>query len=146
MKENMKIRLKKIVGNFSQVRYFSFENCKWMERSSRIFSHPQVIENPRQYLLLRIDILQKTVVECHWQLSSRFVQYRFSRAIQRGIPSLGNGFSYNQWRIQGRGPGCLGLPLFFDQNEARRETAPHLISGSGWRPLPHYLEVWIRHW
>ena len=45
-----------------------------------------------------------------------------------------------QWRIQGRGPGGSGsLPLFFDQNEARRaekiflETVP---------PLP-YLSVWM---
>ena len=29
-----------------------------------IFSRPQVIENARQYLLLRTDILQKTVVGC----------------------------------------------------------------------------------
>ena len=29
-----------------------------------IFSCPQVIENFRQYLLLRTDILQKAVVEC----------------------------------------------------------------------------------
>ena len=29
-----------------------------------IFSHIQVIENARQYLLLRSDILQKTVVVC----------------------------------------------------------------------------------
>ena len=34
-----------------------------MERS-QIFSRPQVIENSRQYLLLRKDILQKTVVGC----------------------------------------------------------------------------------
>ena len=31
-----------------------------------IFSRPQVIENSRQYLLLRKDILQKTVVGCPW--------------------------------------------------------------------------------
>ena len=42
-----------------------------------------------------------------------------------------------QWRIQGRGPGGPGPPLFFDQNEARRteknffgDRAP-LISGCG---------------
>ena len=29
-----------------------------------IFGLPQVIENSRQYLLLRTDILQKTVVGC----------------------------------------------------------------------------------
>ena len=31
-----------------------------------IFSRPQVIENSRQYLLLRTDILQKTVVGWPW--------------------------------------------------------------------------------
>ena len=31
-----------------------------------IFSRPQVIENCRQYLLLRTDVLQKTVVGCPW--------------------------------------------------------------------------------
>ena len=29
-----------------------------------VFSRPQVLANPRQYLLLRTDILQKTVVGC----------------------------------------------------------------------------------
>ena len=31
-----------------------------------IFSRPQVIENSRQYLLLRTASLQKTVVGCPW--------------------------------------------------------------------------------
>ena len=35
-----------------------------MEGSSEIFGCPQVIENSRQYQLLRKDILQKTVVGC----------------------------------------------------------------------------------
>ena len=36
-----------------------------MERSSiEIFSRSQVTENSRQYLLLRTDILQETVVGC----------------------------------------------------------------------------------
>jgi len=30
----------------------------------QIFNRPQAIENSRQYLLLRADILQKTVVGC----------------------------------------------------------------------------------
>ena len=33
-------------------------------RHLEIFSHAQVTENSRQYLLLRTDILQKTVVGC----------------------------------------------------------------------------------
>ena len=41
-----------------------------MERSSilELFNGPQTIENSRQYLL-RTDILQKTVLECPWQLA-----------------------------------------------------------------------------
>ena len=34
------------------------------------FSRPQVIEYSRQYLLLRTDILQKTVVECPCKVSA----------------------------------------------------------------------------
>ena len=33
-----------------------------------IFSRPQVIENYRQHLLLRIDYSQKTVIGCPWTL------------------------------------------------------------------------------
>ena len=38
------------------------------DRHLEIFSLPQVIENSRQYLLLRTDILQKTVVGCRWDI------------------------------------------------------------------------------
>ena len=40
-----------------------------------IFSHLQVIGYSRQYLLLRIDILQKTVVGCLWSFNS--ITYSF---------------------------------------------------------------------
>ena len=40
------------------------ENCKWMERSPEMFGPPTAIENSRQFLLLRTDILQKTVIGC----------------------------------------------------------------------------------
>ena len=33
-----------------------------------VLSRPQVIENSRQSLLLRTDILRKTVVGCSWKL------------------------------------------------------------------------------
>ena len=61
--EIWKIRLQKIVGNLLDKL---FENCTWMERSSKHFNRPQATENSRQYFLLRIDILQKTVVGCPW--------------------------------------------------------------------------------
>jgi len=40
-------------------------HCSHLE----IFSRPQVIENFRQYMLLRTDILQKTVVGCPWTIA-----------------------------------------------------------------------------
>ena len=54
--EMWKIKLQKIVGNLLG----SFENCTRMEQSRKT----QVIQNFRQYLLLRTDILQKTVFGC----------------------------------------------------------------------------------
>ena len=44
----------------------SFENCTGMEQYSHLenFNRPQAIENSRQHLLLRTDILQKTVDGC----------------------------------------------------------------------------------
>ena len=56
----MKINLQKIVGNLSDKQIIVHEWNGHLE----IFSRPQVIENSRQYLLLRTDILQKTVVGC----------------------------------------------------------------------------------
>ena len=41
-----------------------------------IFSRPQVIENSRQYLLLRTASLQKTVVGCPWYGSLIYVSSR----------------------------------------------------------------------
>ena len=54
-----KIKLQKIVGNLSgKLRKYDWNS------NLEIFSRPQVIENCKQYLLLRTDILQKTVVGC----------------------------------------------------------------------------------
>ena len=55
-----------------------------------------------------------------------------------------------QCRIQGRGPGDLGLPLFSSWGPKGRKNffgrpAPFLIWGSGWPPPPD-PKVWIRHW
>ena len=57
-----------------------------MEWSSRNFSHPQVIENSRQYLLLRTDILQKTVVGYPWVYAILFCPFpcRDGRALGAG--------------------------------------------------------------
>ena len=43
-----------------------------------------------------------------------------------------------QWRIQGKGPGDPGPPLFFDQNEVRRDKTNFF----GDRPPP-YLRLWM---
>ena len=55
-----KIKLEKIVGNFFDIKASKIVH----ERNGHleIFSRPQVIENSRQYLLLRTDILLKTIV------------------------------------------------------------------------------------
>ena len=43
-------------------------HIKW-DGHLEIFSLPQAIENLWQFLLLRTDILQKTVAGCPWQLT-----------------------------------------------------------------------------
>ena len=65
----------------------------------------------------------------------------------------GQFLSFIQWRIQGRGLGGPGNPLFLDQTEPRRaeiffflETGsplPYLRVWMSW--TPPYLKVWIRH-
>ena len=49
----------------------SFENCTWMERSSRNFqpSSSKRKIHSKQHLLLRTDRLQKTVVGCPWSIN-----------------------------------------------------------------------------
>ena len=42
-----------------------------------------------------VQIKLSKILTCTTELASRFVRYRFSRAIQRGIPSSGNEFSYS---------------------------------------------------
>ena len=46
-------------------------------------------------------------------------------------------YTGGQWRIQGRGPGGPGPPLFLDQNEARRGEK-HFFEA-----VPPYLRVWM---
>ena len=52
-----KIKLQKIVGNL-------LDKFRKLYMNQEICSCRQVKENSRQYLLLRTDILQKTVVGC----------------------------------------------------------------------------------
>ena len=61
---------------------------------------------------------------------------------------------HSQWRIQGRGPGGQGLPLFRDQTKARKaekhffETTPPAYVRV-WMtppPPPPPPKVWIRYW
>ena len=55
-----KIKLRKIVGNLFDIKASKIVH----ERNGHLelFSRPQITENSRQYLLLRTDILQKTIV------------------------------------------------------------------------------------
>ena len=46
-----------------------------------------------------------------------------------------------QWRIQRRGPGGPGPPLFLDKNEARRAEKNFFKADSP--PPPPYLRVWM---
>ena len=51
----------KYVGNLSDKPFETLKNGHL-----EIFDRPQVIENSKQYLLLRTDILQRKVVRCPW--------------------------------------------------------------------------------
>ena len=57
----MKFKDEKIVGNL--LEKLRKNEHEW-NRQLEIFSRPEVIESSRQYLLLRTDILSKTVVWC----------------------------------------------------------------------------------
>ena len=61
--EMWKIKLQKIIGNF--FRQSSKVVHEW-NGHLEIFICPQVLENSRQYLLVRTGILQKTVAGCPW--------------------------------------------------------------------------------
>ena len=61
-----------------------------------IFSRPQVMENSRQYLLLRTDILQKTVVGCPCSLArlnqfigdnNIFATFKIDKCLKRSVPT-----------------------------------------------------------
>ena len=58
------IKLQKIVGDLWK-KFRKLYIHEW-NGYREIFSRRQVIENSRQYLVLRTDILQKTVVGCPW--------------------------------------------------------------------------------
>ena len=80
----------------------SWEFIKWASKivlewngDLEIFSRPQVIENSRQYVLLRTDILHKTVFGCPWnklQLQLQCLQYQSRKLpVQLIQPPLTNG-------------------------------------------------------
>ena len=46
-----------------------------------MFSVPQAIENSREFLLLRTDILQKTVVVCSFNISMKVLDRVFNEVI-----------------------------------------------------------------
>ena len=58
-----------------------------------IFSLPQAIENSRQYLLLRTDILQKTVVGCRWDIRDLSIR---GRGLLRARDLTSTFFAYSQ--------------------------------------------------
>ena len=58
----MKIKLQKIVGNLLDKLRKLYMDGTVIYKHVEISSSPQVIENSRQYLLLRTDVLQKTFV------------------------------------------------------------------------------------
>ena len=66
-----KTKLQKIVGNLLDTATKTVH--EW-NGHPEIFSLPQVIENCRQFLLLRTDIVQKTVVRCPCLSSKIFFQ------------------------------------------------------------------------
>ena len=104
----MKINLQKIVGNLSDKQIIVHEWNGHLE----IFSRPQVIENSRQYLLLRTDILQKTVVGC--PLAFGRVYGSTSRVLQlHFVGSLRNLDTPLEFKAKGRiFPGLLRLLCF----------------------------------
>ena len=76
----MKFKLQKIVGNLLELASKTVH--EWNDHVE-IISRPQVIENWGQYLLLRTDILQKTVVGKKIQIflnsTTRFKQFSESK-------------------------------------------------------------------
>ena len=64
-----------------------------------IFSRPQVIENCRQYLLLRTDVLQKTVVGCPWHFKDGSFKMNIIHCAHRERASLSSSISFhkNSW-------------------------------------------------
>ena len=65
-----------------------------------------------------------------------------NRAADARLNSHAPGFweLQGQWRIQGRGPGGPGPPLFFDQNETRRAEKNFFGDRPPPRPLSQGLD------
>ena len=59
-----KIELQKIVGRLLDKFRKLYMNGTVIYKFLELFSLPQAIENSRQFMLLRTDISQKTVVGC----------------------------------------------------------------------------------
>ena len=96
----------------AQCKNQTLENCREFIREVskivpewnghlEILSRPQVIENSRQHLLLRTDILHKTVVGCPWEEPELVLEYRQELSLpQRSL-------SQSNWRY------CVGAILSF---------------------------------
>ena len=76
----------------------SFEICMSVELTNchlEIFSRPQLIENSRQYSLLRTDVLQKTVVGCPQEPQKKLGHFIFLAFEKRESRSLNIAVQYS---------------------------------------------------
>ena len=69
----MKVKLQKIIGNLLDEFRKSYMSGTQLGFHLEIFSRPQAIGNSRKYLLLRTDILKKTVAAFRGR--SNFISY-----------------------------------------------------------------------
>ena len=73
-----KTELQKIVGNYQII---ASKIVREWNGHLEMFSVPQAIENSREFLLLRTDILQKTVVVCSFNISMKVLDRVFNEVI-----------------------------------------------------------------
>ena len=117
----------------SEILNFRKSCTWWWNGHLELFSLLQLTENSRQYLLLRTDILQKTVVGCPWSLHWRNVLQScviISSSISHKKPSR----TQFDWVIRSENKRKMCLILWFLEtfanerwNWLRKLTAPAWI-------------------